>query len=61
MYGSSGSNPDPDVSMKVNTVVSADDGPNHDPFQEEGPMPSISPQVTTLIPSKPTYIQSDGN
>lgn len=46
--------------MEVNTVLGAEDGPTLDPFKE-GPSLSITTQVATLILSKSTNIQSNGN
>ncbi|KHJ34664.1 hypothetical protein EV44_g3392 [Erysiphe necator] len=61
VHSFSDSSLDSDVSMEVNTVVDAEDGPYLDPFEEEDPLRSKNPQIASLISPKPIHAQSDRN
>lgn len=46
--------------LEVNTIVNAEDGPNLDPFEKDGPFLSKNPQIASLISPTPIHVQSDG-
>lgn len=43
--------------MEVNTVVDAEDGPNLDSFEEDGPLLSKNSQIVLLISLQPIHFQ----